>query len=63
LVTSKHRRKGIGTKLLQEALEWFKSLGLERIELSIVPANIESSSFWKKHGFQDYMHKLFKKIK
>jgi hypothetical protein len=32
-------------------------------ELSIVPANIESSSFWKKHGFQDYMHKLFKKIK
>jgi RimJ/RimL family protein N-acetyltransferase len=48
---------------LQEALEWFKSLGLERIELSIVPANIESSSFWKKHGFQDYMHKLFKKIK
>jgi ribosomal protein S18 acetylase RimI-like enzyme len=63
LVTSKYRRKGIGTKLLEEALEWFKSLGLERIELSIVPANIESSSFWKKHGFQEYMHKLFKKIK
>ena len=63
VVASKHRRKGIGNKLCQEALKWFKSLGLERVELSIAPNNTESNSFWKKQGFQDYMHKLFKKIK
>ena len=62
LVTSKYRRKGIGSKLFQAALIWFQSLGIQRIELSIVPQNIESSSFWKKLGFQDYMHKLYKKI-
>ncbi len=62
-VTLKHRKKGIGNKLWQEALKWFKALGLERVELSIVPANPISSSFWKKHGFKDYMHRLFIKIK
>jgi len=63
LVTSKHRKKGIGKKLWLEALKWFKDLGLERIELNIAPNNPESSSFWKKQGFQAYMHKLFIKIK
>jgi len=62
-VTLKHRKKGIGNKLWQEALKWFKTLDLERVELSIVSANHESSSFWKTQGFQDYMHKLFIKIK
>lgn len=62
-VTLKYRRKGIGKKLWQEALKWFKQLGLERVELSIVPNNPESSFFWKKQGFQDYMHKLYIKIK
>jgi GNAT superfamily N-acetyltransferase len=59
LVTLDHRKKGIGKKLWQEALKWFKSLDLERVELSIVPSNLESSSFWKKQGFKDYLHKLF----
>ncbi len=59
LVTSKHRKKGIGEKLWLETLKWFKDLGLERVELNIVPNNPESSSFWKKQGFQTYMHKLF----
>ncbi|MFW9901746.1 MAG: GNAT family N-acetyltransferase [Candidatus Thorarchaeota archaeon] len=62
-VTLKYRRKGIGKRLWQEALKWFKQLGLERVELSIVPNNPESSFFWKKQGFQDYMHKLYIKIK
>ncbi len=62
-VALKHRKKGIGKKLWQESLKWFKNLGLERVELSIVPNNPESSSFWKKQGFKDYMHKLFIKIK
>lgn len=62
-VTLEHRKKGIGNKLWQKSLNWFKTIGLERVELNIVPANPESSSFWKKQGFQDYMHKLFITIK
>ena len=62
-VILKYRKKGIGNKLWQEALKWFKMLNLERVELSIVPANLEASSFWKKQGFKNYMHKLFINIK
>lgn len=61
-VTLKHRRKGIGSRLFQEALKWFQLQGLERVEVSILPKNIEASSFWKKQGFQNYMHKLYRKI-
>ncbi|MFX1365504.1 MAG: GNAT family N-acetyltransferase [Promethearchaeota archaeon] len=63
LVTSKYRKRGIRKKLWQNALNWFRSLDIERVELSIVPSNPEASSFWKKQGFQDYMHKLFIEIK
>jgi GNAT superfamily N-acetyltransferase len=62
-VTLKHRRKGIGKRLWQEALKWLMKLGLERVELSIVPTNPESSSFWKKQGFHDYMHRMYIRIK
>ncbi|MFX1427886.1 MAG: GNAT family N-acetyltransferase, partial [Promethearchaeota archaeon] len=61
-VALNHRKKGIGKKLWQEAHKWFKSLGLKRAELSIVPTNPEASSFWQKQGFQEYMRKLFLKI-
>lgn len=61
-VSLEHRRRGIGKKLWEEALRWFKGLGLERVELSIVPTNPESSSFWKKQGFSDYTHRLYIKI-
>ncbi len=61
-VNLEYRRKGIGKNLWQEALKWFKSLDLERVELSIVPTNPESSSFWKNQGFHDYMHRLYIQI-
>ena len=57
-----YRRKHIGYNLWQEALNWFKLKGLARVELSIVPKNLKASSFWKKQGFKDYMHKLFLEI-
>jgi ribosomal protein S18 acetylase RimI-like enzyme len=61
-VTLEYRRMGIARSLWQKALKWFKSLDLERVELSIVPTNTESSSFWKKQGFRDYMHRLYIQI-
>lgn len=61
-ISKDYRRKYIGDKLWQAALTWFKLKGLTRVELSIVPKNLEAAFFWKKLGFKDYMHKLFLKI-
>lgn len=58
-VTSDYRRKGIGEQMLTRIFEWFESMKMERIELNAAAGNQVSSSFWKKHGFKDYAHRLY----
>ncbi len=54
-----HRRKGLGEQMLFKMFQWFKSHGLERIELRVSVRNKIGYSFWKKHGFKDYQHILY----
>jgi ribosomal protein S18 acetylase RimI-like enzyme len=61
-VTSSHRRRGVGEKLLAEILDWCASNGLKRVELAVLAKNEIGYSFWKKHGFRDYEHKLYLEI-
>jgi len=63
MVTSSYRKKGIGSMLLERAFDWFSSRGLKRVELNVVKKNQEAYSFYLKHGFKDYMHKLFLEVK
>ena len=56
-----YRRKGLGEQMLSKIFQWFKSHGLDRIELRVSVRNKIGYSFWKKHGFKDYMHVLFLK--
>ncbi|MBU7019041.1 MAG: GNAT family N-acetyltransferase [Theionarchaea archaeon] len=58
-VTSDYRRKGIGGKLLDSMIEWFESKNVKRIELRVVAQNDVGYSFWRKHGFRDFMHELY----
>ncbi len=60
-VTASSRRKGIGGKLLQEILNWFKAENIDMIELSVASKNRIGYSFWEKHGFRDYLHHLYLK--
>lgn len=60
-ITATCRRHGIGSQLLKEILSWFKSEDIDMIELSVAVKNIASHSFWKKHGFKDYLHHLYLK--
>jgi len=55
-VKSTHRRKGIGEQMLKKLLKWFQLQNISRIELRVVVQNKIGYSFWKKHGFNDYMH-------
>lgn len=58
-VTSNYRRKGIGKRMLAKIFEWFASRNIDRIELSVLANNQIGYSFWKKHGFKDYRHRLY----
>lgn len=58
-VKSTHRRKGVGEQLLAKIYEWFESRKMNRIELRVVARNQIGYSFWKKHGFRDYVHELY----
>ncbi len=58
-ISESHRRKGIGEQMLARMFEWFKIQGLDRIELRVAVNNQIGYSFWKKHGFKDYLHVLY----
>ncbi len=54
-----YRRKGIGGQMLDKIYEWFEARDIDRIELRVAAKNRMGYSFWKKHGFNDYMHVLY----
>lgn len=54
-VTADYRRKGLGEQMLSRIFDWFESQSLERIELRVAHNNGMGQSFWKKHGFKDYI--------
>ncbi len=58
-VKSNYRRKGIGGRMLAKIFEWFESQNVDRIELRVAAKNQIGYSFWKKHGFKDYIHILY----
>jgi ribosomal protein S18 acetylase RimI-like enzyme len=59
-VTSSCRRQGVGTRLLAAMMEWFDTKHIDRVELNVVPGNAAGVSFWRKQGFGDYMHVLYR---
>lgn len=56
------RGQGIGSKLLEEAISWFKSQNLSYVELYANEKNFPGLTFWKSHGFADFQKFLRKKI-
>jgi GNAT superfamily N-acetyltransferase len=58
-VMGSHRRKGVGEKMLAEIMKWFRSKGINRMELSVAHGNPVGGPFWKKQGFKDYPHRLY----
>lgn len=61
-VSSGHRRKGIGELMLKEMLDWFQSRRIDRVELRVASMNTVGYSFWRKHGFTDYMHIMYRDL-
>ena len=54
-----YQRQGIGLYLVQDAIAWFKKMGVTRIECYAAIKNPKSTSFWRKVGFQPLMEQLY----
>lgn len=51
-VDAKVRGQGIGTKLITTIKKWFKSEGVDFVDLQVVKTNEEGKKFWEKNGFK-----------
>ena len=50
-VAAECRRQGIARAMVDEALAWFRSRGMDRATANMVPANPEALAFWTAMGF------------
>ncbi len=52
------RRRGIGRRLVEELLAWFRHRGVTVVELTVVANNEDARTFWERLGFRIYMHHM-----
>ena len=51
MVAMSHRRRGIGTKLLEAALEWARQSEVRKLELHVFPHNEAAIRLYENFGF------------
>jgi RimJ/RimL family protein N-acetyltransferase len=52
MVSATHRRRGIGTVLLEEAVSWASSAGVSKLELHVFPWNEPAMALYESFGFE-----------
>jgi GNAT superfamily N-acetyltransferase len=52
------RRRGVGRALVQAAMEWLRTEGATRLEITVVRGNPEGAAFWRALGFRPAMDVL-----
>jgi RimJ/RimL family protein N-acetyltransferase len=53
LVAADWRGRGVGTALVNEAIEWARSHGLHKLTLSVFPHNDAAIALYRKFGFEE----------
>jgi [ribosomal protein S18]-alanine N-acetyltransferase len=51
-VQANARRRGVGKALLEEAVNWSRSLGAKRVMLEVRASNAFALRFYERHGFR-----------
>jgi putative acetyltransferase len=52
MVAMSHRRQGIGTKLLEAALDWARQSEVRKLELHVFPHNEAAIRLYERFGFE-----------
>ena len=47
------RGMGVGSALMREALHWARTMGVEKLALSVYPDNETARALYRKFGFQE----------
>ena len=58
IISDEYRGKGIGGKILNELMKWFKQKNIKNIELEIDARNKLGIDFWKNNNFFTYRLKM-----
>ena len=51
MVAMSHRRRGVGTALLQASVDWGRKTGVRKLELHVFPWNTAAIALYEKFGF------------
>lgn len=52
MVAESHRRQGVGTMLLEEAVSWAQASGISKLELHVFPWNEPALGLYEAFGFE-----------
>jgi len=61
-VMKQYRKRGIGRRLVNESLKWFKSKGMNYVEADVDVRNKLGLNAWKKFKLKPYLLRLKRKI-
>ncbi len=56
------RRRGVARALVEEATDWVRSRGVQRVEIQVASGNREGQAFWRAMGYADLMNVLHKRL-
>jgi len=62
-VVPEHRRRGVGSALLERALSIMREGGMECVELSVWVGNEEARRLYRKFGFEEYIVQMRRVLK
>jgi len=51
VVTTTHRRTGVGKKLFNAAIDWMRAQGLQSVQVQVWNANSKAVEFYSRQGF------------
>lgn len=57
-VTHSVRRRGVGERLVEDAVAWLRAGGAESIEVYVAHENRGAQRFWRSVGARDYLDRL-----
>ena len=63
MVARSHRRRGVGTALLAEAVAWARGAGVRKLELHVFPHNAPAIALYERFGFRQegYRHRHYRR--
>jgi RimJ/RimL family protein N-acetyltransferase len=63
MVAASHRRRGVGTALLDAAVTWARENGVRKVELHVFPHNEGAIALYEKYGFrrEGYRHAHYRR--